>query len=326
MTDAAGRPPNSIADLVRLAGALHADALTLRRAAVMLGLAPLAEPVELAGQDAPSVSAPASTGLPVFRRTAPAADTTTGEIRPAGDDPRRVQLPRLTLTEPAAATPPRRLPGSVFELLPSVTAVGDGQPPLLAPAHQRAVLSGLAALDRPGQEVDVETVVKRTANREPIEVVPRLPEPTTRLGVLLLVDRGPAMAPFRRDVRLLVVALRQVVGADAVEVVNLRSDPGAALPLSTALVGVDRTRPILLVSDLGIAPVGGTPRPSAWLRLAAAAREAGCPLVVLVPYPSTRWPGWATERLALAQWDRPTDAGHARRVARRAALLAGRRR
>jgi hypothetical protein len=205
----------------------------------------------------------------------------------------------------------------VFDLLPAPPATSGEPEPLLAPSHQRAVLSGLAALDRPGREVDVDALVDSVVRREPIVTVPRLREPTTRLGVRLLVDRGPSMAPFRRDIGLLTAALRRVIGPDTVDVHNFRGDPGSALPPAAG------SRPILLASDLGIAATSAAAGPSAWLRLAAAAREAGSPLVVLLPYPSSRWPAWAAGHLSLMHWDRPTDAGRARRAARRAALLAG---
>jgi hypothetical protein len=204
---------------------------------------------------------------------------------------------------------------------------------LFEPWHQRAVLSTLAAIALPGRDVDINTVVERVALREPVGVVPRLPEQTIRLGVQLLIDHGPSMSPFRRDLRLLADALRRVAGADAVEVLAFRGNLQEVVPLSgeddeprpyTPAVG---PRPILAATDLGIAATGAvTLRPADWLALASRAKGLGSPLVVLVPYPSARWPAWASTHLALVHWDRPTNAGHARRAARRAAGLAGLRR
>jgi hypothetical protein len=145
----------------------------------------------------------------------------------------------------------------------------------------------------------------------------------------LLTDHGPSMGPYLRDVHQLAGALRQVAGVDGVETLATEGDPTTVQPLADDDADPDGRpyeptpgRPVLVASDLGIgAPGAAGPRP--WLELAARARAAGCPLIVLVPYPPHRWPAWAREHLTLVQWDRPTTAATARRAARRAATLAG---
>jgi len=207
--------------------------------------------------------------------------------------------------------------------------------PLFAPGRERAVLSTLAAVIRPGAEVDMAAVVDRIAAHTPIGRLPRRAEPSIRLGARVLVDQGEGMRPFTGDVRLLVEALRLVVGLDSVEAVAVTTGPGGLRavrardgdePLAGVLPAAGR--PILACTDLGIGHVpglAGTVGPEGWLELAAAARTAGSPLVFLVPYPSARWPDWAARaRLTTVQWDRPTDAGRARRAAFRVAAHTGR--
>jgi hypothetical protein len=247
-------------------------------------------------------------------------------VRPAGADPRPARKSVLTLTDPGDRTPPRPVRASVVELLAAVAPVTRPEP-LFDRTHQRAVLSALASTARPGTEVDIDALLARIVTREPIDRLPWRTAPTTRLGVRLVVDHGPGMTPFRRDLRLLATALRHVIGADAVAEFAIYGDPGDLVPMSgddhEPFARPGMRRPILLASDLGIAGAAAPPR--AWLRAAASATEAGCPLVVLVPYPQVRWPRWA-HRLTIVRWDRPTDAGQARRAARTASLRLGSRR
>jgi hypothetical protein len=50
-------------------------------------------------------------------------------------------------------------------------------------------------------------------------------------------------------------------------------------------------------------------------------KAAGCPLVVLVPYPPQRWPSGLSRAITLVQWDRSLDARRARSGMRHAQRL-----
>jgi len=58
-----------------------------------------------------------------------------------------------------------------------------------------------------------------------------------------------------------------------------------------------------VASDLGAGPGPGTIPPRRWLSVARQIREAGRPLVVLVPGTPARWPSWARGRLTLVHRD-----------------------
>jgi hypothetical protein len=331
------RGPTSLADLVVVAGTLGADPDTLRRAAHLLGLA---------AAPAPAVSVPVvRTPRPAERvgtapspRAAAERDRGDGVVRPAGPDPRPARRPRLVTHPPAVV--PRPAPVPVETLLPpvgpvppagsSTTGPGGSGPtapagpePLLRRSHQRAVLSALAAVARPGPEVDVDRLVRHAAVREPVVEVPRLSAPTTRLGIQLLLDDGPSMGPFRGDLWTLADAFRLVVGTSAVEELVCDGSPRTVVD---RLTGEERPyrpagpRPVVVAGDLGVGDPGASRATHAddWLWLAETAHRAGSPLVVLTPYPPTRWPAWAAP-LTLIHWDRATDAATARRAARRAA-------
>ena len=331
--DRTSRPENSAADLLRVAGRLAAGTRTLRAAAVMLGLA---EPLPAATPPPrPPAPPPAPLPPPLARDRhpgrGPAEDTVT-EVRPAGEDDRTVRPARLDLIELPSTEPPRPAVRSVRDLFPPPATEPARPPaPLFGPVHQRAVLSTLVSVDRPGTELDFDTLVERIATRQPIGQPPRLPAPTTRLGVQLLLDRRPAMDPFRHDQRTLTAALRLVVGADLVEVLAVRGRLDSAVPLAGARRKPVPYRPglgpraILLASDLGIARQAAgrdATWQADWERLAERATEAGAPLVVLNPYPPARWPAWAVRAMTVMHWDRPADAGQARQAARHAAALA----
>jgi hypothetical protein len=252
------------------------------------------------------------------RPTPPSSDRPVG-IRPAGNDPRPARDFAVRATESHESAPPRPVRGSVTELLPAPPSRPPAVEPLFDPLRQRAVLSTLATTRPPGRDIAVDELVERFARREPITRVPTRPTPTTRLGVCVLVDHGPAMAPFRQDLRLLVAALRQVGGRDAVEAFAFRRSLGTV----TALSEPDGERPytptggprLLAATDLGIGMPGTAIRPADWLALAGTARAAGSPLVVLCPYPPARWPWWAAG-LTVVHWDRPTSARDVQRALR----------
>ncbi|MGW4894847.1 hypothetical protein ACWEQL_21645 [Kitasatospora sp. NPDC004240] len=252
-------------------------------------------------------------------------------MRPAGPDPRRprpvVSVDQLSLV----SAPPRRARAPIHSLLPSPAPVrGRTAPSLLRPDHQRAILAQLAGAIRPGPDIDIPHLVELLATRQAVNEIPRKPARTTRSGVQLLLDMGPSMRPFLRDLHLLVRQLRSVTGQDEVCVLRFAGEPD----LVGDLDGEIRNRPyrppvsacaVLVATDAGIAAgASGTPPPCRrdWLALAHTVHGAGCPLILLVPYPPPRWPAWATRHLTLATWDRTTDVAGARRAADRAAGLA----
>jgi hypothetical protein len=138
--------------------------------------------------------------------------------------------------------------------------------------------------------------------------VPRQRMPTTRLGVRVLLDHTAAMAPFRSDLRMLVDALRHVVGQESVTVSTTR---GVLSPAASS----DGVR-LLAATDLGVSLARSTISPRDWIELARNTRAAGGSLVVLCPYPPERWPPWVAH-MAVVHWDRPTSVRTVQRILRR---------
>lgn len=341
-TTATRRPGIGLADLITATGNLDVGEATVKQVALLLGLISLPStpvpPPETAGMPE---QPPVGTGPILPIAAVVAAGEADVDVRPAGDDPRTPRPARLRAVTSAAPVPPRRPQISLDTLFPAGSSPKLAPEPLFLPHHERAVLSALAAVSRPGREVDVTTLIEQLGTRQAIDRIPRLPEATTRLGVQLILDQGAGMRPFARDLGLLVRSLRRIVGADAVDVLDAsyRLDLVSRLDSDEEMSGTEngvdmerpyqppaRGRPVLLVTDLGISPtLGPAParQPTDVMRLAYAVRGAGCPFVILVPYPPARWPAWAVGQLTLVHWDRPTVAGQVLRAQRRAQAIAG---
>ncbi|QKV79940.1 hypothetical protein [Amycolatopsis sp. Hca4] len=186
--------------------------------------------------------------------------------------------------------------------------------PLFARRVERGILQ--TALSRPERagEVDMPALVDIVSAGRPVQVLPRLPVPTLRFGVRILVDEGWQMAPFRRDRAALVASVRALTGRSATTVRYF-----AGTPEPTA---ADRCPPgsrILVVSCFDILAFAECDR-SVWQDLVSRWRERDLTAVALVPFPAARIPGWLSRLVPVVVWDRTTTASTVR-----AALAAERR-
>jgi hypothetical protein len=227
------------------------------------------------------------------------------------------------VAEHAVATPG---PGD-GEILPVPVADGTGghrRRPLLAPRSTDAILQGLLSRAVPDGPPDIAAAIRAIVTATPVNSIPRLPVPTLRFGVQILVDVGDGMRPFRRDQADVVHAVRGVAGAG-----NTAVRYFAGVPTRGAGPGPRWTwrdyqapapgTPVLLLTDVGI---GGDPfgarrvTRSEWIAFFDLLARCECRAVALVPYPSRRWPADLPARCAMLTWDRHTTVGHARMVNR----------
>jgi hypothetical protein len=187
--------------------------------------------------------------------------------------------------------------------------------PLLMPQWTRGILSaGLSTWDDEGL-LDIEGVTEVLANGENVERFPTLLSLTLGRGVQLLLDKSQAMMPFVRDQAWLLKEIRNVVGADKVEVLRFIGSPGrgaGAGPRPWAAYqppppGV----PVVILSDLGIRQpmlASDWADEDEWVAFADVVVRAHCPLIALVPYKSSRWPRSLTRLMSIVPWDRSTTA------------------
>jgi hypothetical protein len=194
---------------------------------------------------------------------------------------------------------------------------------LLPPRSERAILQMMLSRPVPDGPVDVPALVDTIARGLPVCELPRGRVPTSRFGVQVLVDTGPAMVPFTRDQDALVERVRAVVGEHATVVryfigTPLRGcgdTPGAVPEIYRPPAAGGR---VLLLSDLGLgghAHVPDRPRLGEWTKFAALVRSRACTPVALLPVAPRRFPLSLRMVLTLVSWDRSTTASRVRTAA-----------
>ena len=202
-------------------------------------------------------------------------------------------------------------------------------PPLFDRLRQRGLISSALATHVEEGDLDMRRIVATVSVGEPLQFLPRLPVPTLRRGVQVLLDVGQAMDPFAEDQRGLVRALDHVLADDRLEVLRfngcpLRGVQGESESSYRAWRPPPQGMPLLAVTDLGIGgPMLDSERATTaeWLAFAHRVREAGYDMVVFVPYEATRWPRRLHSAMKLVHWSERTTVGAVRR-----ALRDGRRR
>ncbi|MFI6494472.1 hypothetical protein [Streptomyces sp. NPDC050564] len=231
----------------------------------------------------------------------------------------------IRLLTPVAYEPSADAEWTVGPLPPPVVGRRD-EPlpyePLFAPRSTSAILQMALSTHTSDGEPDIPETVRRLAMGHPLTELFVRPVRTLRFGVQILVDLGVGMEPFARDQQELIGQIRHTVGQELTDIRYFDGSPlrgtghGDRGEWSTYRPPARGTR-VRLLSDLRL---GG---PSLHVRRADAAEctewvrlleSAHCSAVAFVPYPPSRWPGWARELLHVVAWDRRTTAG---RVGRR---------
>jgi hypothetical protein len=213
------------------------------------------------------------------------------------------------------------------EALPPPSAGSPDEPrpyeSLFAPRSTSAILQIALSAHTLDGEPDIPETVRRLAMGNPLTQLFVHPLRTLRFGVQVLVDVGVGMEPFTRDQQELIRQIRDTVGQ---ELTDVRYFEGSPLRGTGDGEGGDwieyrppaRGTRVLLLSDLGLGgPALHERRAGAqeWREWIGVLESARCTAVAFVPYPASRWPGWARDLLHLVAWDRRTTAGGVRRGA-----------
>lgn len=197
-------------------------------------------------------------------------------------------------------------------------------PQLFSRMWRRGILSAALATDVPEGDLDLDELMDIVGSSRPLQWLPRLPTPTLRRGVQVLLDLGPGMNPFLADQQNLVKALDDILADDRLEVLHFSGCPDRGAGRGSRR-GWGRWKPppqgtpILVVTDLGLGgPILDDSRamPDEWLRFAQRLRKAGHMLLGLVPYEATRWPSKLTRAMKLIHWSERTTVGAVRRALR----------
>lgn len=196
--------------------------------------------------------------------------------------------------------------------------------PLFDRLRRRGILSSALATHVAEGELDLDRVVATVSAGQPLDYLPRLPVPTLRRGVQLLLDVGQAMDPFAEDQRVLVRALDDVLADDRFEVLLFAGCPARGVRHESesqyrAWRPPPQGVPLLVVTDLGIGgPMLDRERPTTaeWLAFSNRVREAGYNIVAFVPYEATRWPPRLLSTMRMIHWSERTTVGAVRRALR----------
>lgn len=193
--------------------------------------------------------------------------------------------------------------------------------PLFEPLRTRSILSTALATPKAEGDLDLPPLLDQLCQRRPITRLPRLPVPTTRLGVQLLVDQSESMQPYLRDQTRLVQAIRDTVGRDQAEELRFADDPAAGVgsggrstwrhPHTSPSAGT----PVVLLSDLGIGLRRAADRSASeetWKDFARRQRQAGCPLLAVMPYDRSRVPRSLLDLYHVLPWSRTTTVATVR--------------
>lgn len=194
--------------------------------------------------------------------------------------------------------------------------------PLFDPQYQREILFALGATVAAEGEILIDAAIARIARGLPLMHVERTRVLTVRRGVQLLLDRGDGMSLFFEDQRILLDAMRGIIGVERVQLLHFANCPTRGAGAGPRYAWRSYTAPpprtkVIIVSDFGITQVRGLHRVAEaeeWAKFADTLRAAECELIGLVPYPPHRWPGALLNTIRLVQWDRPTRFSSVRRT------------
>ena len=251
-------------------------------------------------------------------------DELGAEVEPQGP-PLELSIRRIGSTSGATDPPWRGRSVVPISPAPSVAAPALEPEPIFEALRQRAILSAGLATQVPEGALDLRKILERLVRLEPLDRLPRLPVPTLRRGVQLLLDYSPAMLPYAADRRQLRVAIEHLLGSSCSSLF-FRGSPGrGVLPVVRdrrrkqfeEWLPPSRGTVVALVSDLGI---GGPPASaerssrSEWISFVRRARAYGNPIVAFVPFPPSRWDRALTEYMTLIHWDRHTTVRSVRRA------------
>ena len=269
----------------------------------------------------PQALAPSQPSTPATRWGAEGVSQLTP--KPVGPTDR---LPRLTVlsvgSRPAGSAPWRSAqPLESFRRELHLQGV-RWEAPLFRTNWLRGIVAASLSTRAPDGPIDVPALVERMARGETIEELPRLPVPSLRRGVQILVDRGEGMQPFARDQRELVHALIRIVGKSLVKSLAFQACPkrkAGSGPVWTwrPYEPPSPGTPVLLLSDLGMgrsfSPSSRAPL-SEWVSFAGTLVRRRCPIIAFVPYPESRWPIRMAWQVAMVPWDRTTSVQTVRKA------------
>lgn len=190
--------------------------------------------------------------------------------------------------------------------------------PLIEPVRARAVLGRALAVPISEGPIDVEAVTRVLAECRPLDRLPRLSLTTVRRGAQVLIDLSDAMSYFDVDRWQITENLKDLVGADRIELLGFEGCPTRGVFRE----GEFEPRPYLPPNDCRVVVLtdfGQTrlfpsremmPTLGEWTTFAQSMRSGGHPLTVICPYSPARIPRPILDSIRLIHWDRDPPEQH----------------
>jgi hypothetical protein len=236
-----------------------------------------------------------------------------------------------TLTQVTNGSGPSEVPASLAkgkDLAADATTEAPAPLPLFSRLQRRGILSAALATYANEGDIDLDAAIESLAALRPLTRLPRIPAPTLRRGVQLLIDRGDGMDPFLADEDGLIRQLDDILSDDRLEVLYFAECPTRGVadrpagPRRPWRAPPSRV-PVLILTDLGIGgPLLADDRASVreWLRFAQSVRTLGHRPIGLVPYEARRWPPLLSRAMVLLHWSELTTARAVHRLTREGRL------
>jgi hypothetical protein len=267
------------------------------------------------GAEPPAWPPYAEAAQPTTTATGPATGPARGPAATDADRPVS-WVPALT---PASfgAVPSAGWRAAVLPRVRRTRRALDPRHQLFAPRSSSAILHLALAQPAPDGPVNLPALIDSLARCRPVDTLPRLPVPTLRFGVDMLIDTGTGMELFDRDVRDLLQQVRRVAGPGQVTVTRFAHAPlrGAGGGPRAGWRSYEPPHPrvrVMVVSDFGMGGPGIDHRRASveeWVEFAHRIRRHGCDAVALTPYPRRRWPEWLPALFPVVPWDRNVTVG-----------------
>jgi hypothetical protein len=198
--------------------------------------------------------------------------------------------------------------------------------PMIEPGLARAIIGALIGRKEYDGPVDVGVAIGTLAQGQPLTRIPRRRRHTLRFGAQVLIDVAAEMMPYEPDLADLERRIREVAGAERIQIVRFRG-PGAPIwpcgvPIGPVSKPPPRVRtergwqpyeypspktPVLALTDLSFTSGGlRSEEEEQWVELATNLAVNDSLLIILTPSPRDRLPSRLASVARIVQWDRAT--------------------